>query len=492
MERLCSIRDVRMHIMSFLWLEEKHQLCLGLRIKITSTHAEFNHIEFIPLLRDYDGSYLKTLSLRNVDLSYLRGLSIYNLHSLTLEPREGTTVYDVDILHQLPLEEFSLSYTPGYSDDMFVLGDITLFQRLKHLTLRNVKLTLGTQPLSKLHLTRCHVGGSPPRTLTDLTISQCRSLNLQPLDREWFKTIAKCRLHQLSLFKIDITRKARFPRTVSHLTIKECTYRNYNFLSRLSLTSLAFTGSHLNVIWSWICVSRLEHLSLNWVDFNDADCVSCPSLKSLDAEGLIPSHVLHLFNANLTRVYVGYTGYGGVEIDLTPLREDLTELSLARVQVNSDNLNVISRLANLTKLSLTGVPLNNLEFMITLKLLKDVSLIGCDVTDLSHMAGLPLNTLNLTDNPIEDATLVYLSNMPVHDLNLDQTNVTDDGLMHLARLPLRRLVLSAIKGNGLVHLQQLPLRQLKFWTYEFDPAYKPLLHTFPIEVTAPLPYNLSR
>lgn len=78
------------------------------------------------------------------------------------------------------------------------------------------------------------------------------------------------------------------------------------------------------------------------------------------------------------------------------------------------------------------------------------------LTDLSPLAGLPLEVLGLAGNPIED--LSPLSGMPLLELDLERTQAAD--LQPLSGMPLRSLWLNQTPVADLAPLTGAPLTQL--------------------------------
>ena len=111
--------------------------------------------------------------------------------------------------------------------------------------------------------------------------------------------------------------------------------------------------------------------------------------------------------AALSVQFYGISGFSSNAIEeLLPLKQQVTELSLARMPVKDDDLKTISRFTNIKKLNLnyTDITGEGLKHIKTLKHLQQLSLSGTKVkaSSLAYIDSLPaLSKLFLWDTPID-------------------------------------------------------------------------------------------
>jgi|GEM_PF-6259269 len=133
----------------------------------------------------------------------------------------------------------------------------------------------------------------------------------------------------------------------------------------------------------------------------------------------------------------------------------LTYLSLGRMPVSGEDLQLLRKLPNLETLWLETVSSDSSELAVLQELpnLSSLSLHSSNATDatLVHIIGLDqIIALNLSDTAITDAGIHELRQMPrLQILALVGTDLTDKGVLELQHFPSLRRVL--IRQNHLVH-----------------------------------------
>jgi Leucine-rich repeat (LRR) protein len=90
--------------------------------------------------------------------------------------------------------------------------------------------------------------------------------------------------------------------------------------------------------------------------------------------------------------------------------------------------------------------------------IRKVSLVQTNVKDLSPLKDLELVMLDLTFCPVSD--LSPLAGMPLEELYLEETDITDESLAALTDMPLKILYLGSTDVTSIAPLSGLPLTQL--------------------------------
>jgi Leucine Rich repeat len=179
-------------------------------------------------------------------------------------------------------------------------------------------------------------------------------------------------------------------------------------------------------------LTKIRHLDLSFSELNDTQLQEIineyPKLESLNLGKLIPS-------------------------------SKITDVALDGLQ----------KLSDLRYISLSGwekITNNGLRQLKKCQSLKHLDLSGCRITQFSHLIGLPLKILNLSDNRLfpPDALKVLEHFPKLKSLDLGRCyQITDDSLRVLPALPLQHLGLAGcfnITDAGLANLATLPLHDL--------------------------------
>jgi hypothetical protein len=144
--------------------------------------------------------------------------------------------------------------------------------------------------------------------------------------------------------------------------------------------------------------------------------------------------------------------------------DQVVRVNLGDRQVADDDLKLLTSLANLQDLGLSGTPITDkgLVHVGGLTQLRTLSLGQTNIGDegLSYLRDLTnLENLNLHGTKITNEGLVHLRGFKkLWQLSLDSTELSDEGLAHLRELPITNLIISntKVKGAGLAHLAGHP------------------------------------
>lgn len=236
--------------------------------------------------------------------------------------------------------------------------------------------------------------------------------------------------------------------TTLHIRMNNLTVNGLQTLTKLPLTSLDFYGNDLNAVRT-IYSPTLQYLNIGNCKLHRQflSHLNMPNLTSLIIDhnpGVylngMPS--VRVLDARLTSVQDFHLIYG----------YDITTLKLRRT-----NLSIYHQWDLLS--------------------LKVLTVIDCNLTNISFMRNLSLDKLNISKNKIDDLTPI--SHMRLQRLVMMQTDISDDQLIHVVEMPLEDLRLSKFTGAGISYITSLPLKVLVFDKTYFDSRYREHLTTLP-------------
>ena len=155
--------------------------------------------------------------------------------------------------------------------------------------------------------------------------------------------------------------------------------------------------------------------------------------------------------------------------DLAPLTPycEARHVELFYCQLDDRDFAPIKRFRRIVRLVIDGTKVTDAG-LAALRDCQELESFSCGDTTISdaglaHLAGLPLQNLDLQSTAVSGAGLRYLEAAPLTYLMLHQTPITDAGMANLSRLrSLRALGLQStrITDAGLVHLEGLPIKHL--------------------------------